>query len=692
MKTNFLFLAATFFFLSVPALQAQEDFRKNAPTPGPAPRIELGKASAFTLENGLRVFVAENHKLPRVAFQLFVDVPPFLEHEFAGAAELAGDLLSKGTTSRTKMQIDEQVDFIGASLNSSASGLRGSCLTRHKDKLLDIMSDVLLNPAFPEAEFEKIRKQTLSALTQSRDDASTIASNVAGVLRNGKDHPYGEVVTEASVENLTLDHCRSFYSRCFKPNISYLIVTGDITEAETRELAERYFGSWQPGTVEKSDFPVPQPPDRTRVSFVDKAGAVQSVISITYPLDVKPGSADAIRSSVLNTLLGGYFGSRLMTNLREDKAYTYGARSSLNTDPVIGYFTAGASVRNEVTDSAIVQFLLEMDALRTKDIPAAELDMVKRVMTGNFARSLEQPETIARFALNTARFNLPADYYANYLETLNQVDAAELSALARRFLLTDRAHILVVGNKDAVADKLAVFSADSSVHFLDVYGNPIADANLVVPDGMVAETVLQDYLSALGEQAVLDKLQRLKIDMSASVQGMTMEMTLFKQAPYQMAVVNSMMGNVMQKSIYNNGKGTHFQMGQPQPMSEEELADMKFESYLIPEMGLLKEKVPVELKGMEVINGKPAYKIAVSFPSGSGKLLYFDAATSLKVREVEQRGETSVVNDYSDYRPFGDILFPVSVSITGVAPFPISMSATQVEINGDMAADTFSIP
>jgi predicted Zn-dependent peptidase len=558
--------------------------------------------------------------------------------------------------------------------------------------MLDIMSDVLLNPSFPESEFEKIRKQTISSLTQSRDDASTIAANVAGVLRNGKQHPYGEVMTENSVANLTLDHCRDFYRRCFKPNISYLIVTGDITEAEAMSLANRYFGSWQPGQVDKTDFPAPQPPDNTRVSFVDKSGAVQSVISITYPLDVKPGSEEAIRSSVLNTLLGGYFGSRLMTNLREDKAYTYGARSSMNADPVIGFFNAGASVRNEVTDSAIVQFLLEMEKLRTTEIPAAELDMVKRVMTGSFARSLERPETIARFALNTARFNLPSDYYANYLETLNQVNAAELSDLARRLLLTKRAHILVVGNKDAVADKLAAFSADSTVHFLDVYGAPVPEANLTVPDGVTAETVLQDYLAALGDPALLDNLQRLKIEMSASVQGMTMEMTLFKQTPYQMAVVNSMMGNVMQKSVYNAGQGVHFQMGQQQPMSEEELADMKFESYLIPELGLLKEEVPLELKGMESVNGKPTYKLSVSFPSGSNKLLYFDAATSLKVREVEQRGESTVVNDYSDYRPFDGILFPIAVSISGVAPFPISMTANLVELNGQLAPEIFSIP
>ncbi|MBK8564887.1 MAG: insulinase family protein [Saprospiraceae bacterium] len=360
---------------------AQNDFRKAAPKPGPAPKIELGKAEQFTLKNGLKVIVVENHKLPRVSFQLFVDVPPSVEGDLTGTAELAGQLLNKGTTTRTKAQIDETVDFMGASLSTSETGVRGSCLSRYQDKLLEVMADVLLNPTFPVEEFDKSKKQAVSALAQAKDDPNAIAENVASAINFGKNHPYGEVVTEKTLEKITVEKCKEFYQTNFKPNISYLIITGDISIVDAKKIAPKYFGEWKQGEVKKGKFDTPQKPAATQIDFVDKAGAVQSVINVTYPIELKNGAEDAIKASVMNTILGSYFGSRLNQNLREKHAYTYGSRSVLSPDPVIGFFNANASVRNEVTDSAIVQFLAELNRIRSAEVPADELNMVKNVMT-----------------------------------------------------------------------------------------------------------------------------------------------------------------------------------------------------------------------------------------------------------------------------------------------------------------------
>ena len=166
MKNFILYSFLTFFCIG--SLNAQ-DFRAEAPKPGKAKRIQLGKAEEFVLKNGLRVIVVENNKLPRVSFQVFVDVPVREEGDIVGVSSMAGQLLNKGTSKRTKAQIDEAVDFIGASLNSNSNGLFGSSLSRHKDALLEIMSDVLFNPSFPEAEFDKLKRQTLSALAQQKD-------------------------------------------------------------------------------------------------------------------------------------------------------------------------------------------------------------------------------------------------------------------------------------------------------------------------------------------------------------------------------------------------------------------------------------------------------------------------------------------------------------------------------------------
>ncbi len=679
------------FLLMAQGVFSQEDFRKSAPKPGPAPRIELGKADQFTLKNGLKVIVVENHKLPRVSFQVFVDVPPFMEGEFTGYASMSGQLLNKGTTTRTKSQIDEAVDFIGASLSSSASGVSGSSLTKHKDKLLSIMSDVLLNPVFPQEEFDKIKKQTLSALAQAKDDPNAIASNVASVMRYGKNHPYGEVESEKTIEKITVDKCKEFYATYFKPNISYLIVTGDITAKEVKQLAPKYFGEWKQGNVSRSTFPVPQRPETTQVDFVDKTGAVQSVINVTYPVDLTPGAADAVKASVMNTLLGGYFGSRLMSNLREDKAYTYGARSTLDDDPVVGYFNAYASVRNEVTDSAVVQFLYELNRLRTGEIPDSELEMVKNVMTGSFARSLERPETVARFALNTARFNLPADYYNTYLERLSKVTKADIKAMADKYITPDKAHILIVGNKDEVAEKLIQFSPEKKVNYFDAFGNPVEQGGLVVPEGVTVQTVLSDYLTALGGADNIAKIKNVKISMSTTIQGMTMETTMYHEEPSKLSMVNAMMGNVIQQSVFDGEKGVNIQMGQKAPMEGADLEDMKVDAHLFPERFYKKLGVEAELKGMEMVEGKKAYKIVATYPSGNKKTQYFDAETSLKIREVEQKGEATVINDTGNYKEINGVKFPHSLIVTGAAPFPLTLETTDIEVNGTMDQSLFKV-
>lgn len=691
MKKVLFFNFLLSFLLLSQGLFSQEDFRKHAPQPGPAPRIELGKAEQFTLKNGLKVIVVENHKLPRVSFQVFVDVPPFLEGEYAGAADLAGQLLNKGTKTRTKAQIDEAIDFIGASLSSSSSGVVGSSLTRHKDELLKLMADVLLNPVFPSDEFDKLKKQTLSGLQASKDDPNTIAANVATVLRNGKSHPYGEIETEKTIGNLDVEKCREYYNKYFKPNISYLIVTGDIKAKEVQSLATKHFGSWKKGEVAKTTFPTPQKPAASQVDFVDKAGAVQSVINITYPVDLKPGQPDAIKASVMNTLLGSYFGSRLMSNLREDKAYTYGARSSLNTDPVVGSFTAYASVRNEVTDSAIVQFFVELNKLREEVPPQKELDMVKSVMTGSFARSLEGPETVARFALNAARYNLPKDYYNTYLEKLSKVAPADIREMAQKYLAPDQAYVLIVGNKDEVADKLAGFSADKEIHYYDVYGNKVEAAGLTVAEGVTAETVLADYLRALGSPAKLDAIKGVKIVMATNIQGMSMETTLTHEEPAKLKMSNSMMGNVIQESVFDGTKGINQQMGQKTPMEASQLEDMKADAHLFPERYYAQLGIKAELKGVEMIDGKKAYKILVVYPSGTKKTNYFDVETSLKIREIQQEEGATVTNDISDYKEVEGVKFPHKVTITGAAPFPLTMETTSIEVNPKLEEGFFKV-
>ncbi len=536
------------------------DVRKGAPTPGTAPKIRIGKAETFKLDNGLTVIVVENHKLPTVSFQIFVDNDPVTEKDAAGYVEMMGELLSKGTKTRTKDQIDEQVDFLGASLSSGSNGVNGSCLTKHSTKLLEIMSDVLLNPAFPAEELDKAKRRQESNLAQAKDDANSIAGNVGSVLRYGKDHPYGEIMTEESLAKINLDQIKNHYNTYFKPNISYFVVVGDITKATAEKYAKQYFGAWQRGDVAKHKYVVPKQPSKTEVDFVNKPGAVQSVINITYPVELLPGTRDAIRARVTNALFGGYFNSRINANLREGHGWTYGARSSLNPDKLVGSFNASASVRNAVTDSSIIELFREMERLRNEKVPESELQVVKNVLTGQFSQSLEQPGTVANFALSTARYGLPADFYEKYLEVLQSVTPDELMATAKQYVTPGNAYVLVVGNKDEVAERLKPFSMTGKVNFYDVYGNPVQDNKMAVPAGMTAEKVIEDYVNAIGGTAKINAIKDLQTTSVMKTPGPEFIIKTW-QKDGKISTEMAMNGQTVNSRKYDGTKATESGMG-----------------------------------------------------------------------------------------------------------------------------------
>lgn len=675
-----------------------ESFRSKAPEAGPAPQIELGEYDEFTLANGLKVFVVENHKLPRISWRLFIDIPSFMENESVGYAQMAGALLATGTKNKTKAEIDEARDFIGASLSTNAGGLFAASLTKHKDALLNLVSDVLYNPAFPEEEFEKLKKQTLSGLAAGKDDPGTIAGNVSQVLRYGKDHPYGELQTEETVENITLDQCRKFYQKYFKPNISYLIIVGDITPDEAKRSAEKYFGKWQKGTVDKPSFETPERPGEAKVAFVNKTGAVQSTIRVTYPVDLKPGSADAIKARVMNTLFGGFFRSRLNDNLREDKAYTYGVSSTLSPNRLVGYLAAGGDVRNEVTDSAIVEFLYEMNRLREEPVSAEELSLVKSVITGQFARQLESPQTIANYALNIARYNLPQDYYKTYLEELNSVTAEDIMAMAKKYLTPDNAYILVVGNKGEVAEKLEKFDADGKIDFYDRYGNEIKAGGVALPEGMTAEGVIGKYLAALGGKDKLAAIQDVTTKMSANIQGQNLDVLIKQKTSGKYYMSINMSGMTVQEQKYDGTQGQESAMGQSQKIEgEQELASMKRQSMPFPELFYKEWGYELALKGVDQIEGKNAIAVEISTPEGEKFTDFFDMETYLKIRSVSTTaqdspgGAVTIVNDSRDYREVEGVKMPFEMSVSGEMPFPLVMKVKEVNFNTGVADSEFEI-
>ncbi len=683
----FLFLGL---FLSF-AVHAQLD-RSIQPKPGPAPEFKIGEYKTFTLDNGLKVIVVENHKVPRISFQLSIDVDPVLENDAIGYVSMTGNLLRSGTSNKSKVEIDEAIDFIGANLTSYQNGIYGLTLTKHKDEFLQIFSDVLLNPSFPEEEVEKTKKQSISGLVSSKTNPQFIANRVGQKLRNGN-HPYAEIETEESISKITRDHLVKYYNKFYKPNVSYLVIVGDISLKQAKKDAEQYFGTWKKGNVEKFEYQFPNKNVGTRVALVHKEDAVQSYINITYPINLSVGDKDAIPAVLANDVLGsGAFSARLISNLREDKGYTYGAYSDLSRDELVGHFSAYAQVGTDVTDDAVNQFILEMNRMKNELVGDEELDLFKTIRTGSLARSLENPRTIARFAVNTMKYSLPEDYYQKYFENIDAVTPDQIMAVAQKYIDPEQAIIVVVGDKEKLMEPLKKYSSTGKVELYDMYGNPVKEeAKKALPDGLTAELVLDKYFEAIGGKENLEKIQDITTVATTSMNGMEIEQKTYHKAPNKYAMIMSMNGNVMMQQAFNGERGVMKSFQGEQEIIGEDLENLKIDAVLNVELKYKELGVEASLEAIEKIGPKDAYKLKIVKPSGQTIYDYYDVESGLKVQTkqtiVAPQGEFTQMQSYSDYQEIEGIKFPFLLNISGVQNMELKVDS--ILINTDLNDDLF---
>ncbi len=660
--------------------------RKKAPKPAPAPKIQIPDPATFTLANGLKVFVVQNTKLPRVSATLTIDRQPFVEGEKSGLTSLAGSLLTRGTQAKSKAELDEAIDFLGASLSGSSTSLSVSSLTKNFSQVIELMAEVAFNPAFSADELEKIRKQMLTGLQQAKDDPGAISTNVVNKLVYGKDHPYGDIETEATVKAVTLADIKSYFNTYWKPNIAYLVFVGDITPTDAKTLAEKYFSNWKSGQVQTKTYTQPKAPVKTYIAVVDRPASVQSMIKLITPIDLKPGSTNAIPSSVMNELLGSSSG-RLFANLREKYGFTYGAYSSTSANKLVGSFSASASVRTEKTDSAIGQFLYEFNRLRTEPIGAKEVSQMKNSLSGDFARSLEQPSTIANFALNIARYNLPKDYYSNYLTNLSKVAPADVQKMANTYVLPNNLHIVIVGN----AKSITGLEKYGEVKYFDIYGNEIVKpTEKKVDPSVTVESVIQKAIDAIGGAKAISAIKDITLTGTASVAGNELNVT-------QKVIVGSgylslleVQGMTLQKEQLRNGEYAKTLQGASQPIDDKAKEELNEKAAFFTELYMKDKGYKFTLNGIETLDGKDAYVVEVKTPAGRTITNYYDVAKGWKVKTSIVRetpmGNSTIQIYIRDYDERKDVKIPVKLTYD-LGRFTQDINFKDVKVNTGLTAD-----
>lgn len=641
--------------------------RSIRPVAGAAPEIQIKDPQVFTLTNGLKVILSENHKLPTVAVYYNSPSEYALEGEKAGTAKLMGELILAGTEKRTKDQFDNEKDFIGLSIYSSPKQLYIQTLKKHLTKATDLFKDALYNANFPDSEIERVKKKYESDLLAGKSNPTFIGSNVLKKLVYGDKHPMGEILTEATLEKITRDDIVAAYKRMYTPTKGYLTIVGDMTLEEAKKYAEENFGSWKGEAPFEATYEIPKNTQGTRVIFVNKKGAVQSKIYVASPLDIKKGDANDLPFNITNQILGGSgFGTRLMQNLREDKAYTYGAYSQYNSNEYGSYFAATGDFRNEVTDSAITQFIYELNRITEGKVEADELAQTKAMMTGRFARSLENAETYADFAYNIFKYNLPADYYKTYLQKLEATTEDDILAIAKKFINPKKLFIVVVGNED-VLESLKQFDADGNIEKLDAFGDPVKEMR---PADITKEQLLEKYIllntkstSLKDAKAKLKKIKSVEQDISVTTPQVPMPLSMkqYYQAPNKTAMSIEVQGMMVQRQYFDGKTGGQFamQMGTTE-LTPEEVAEKKKSVGLFDELNLLEGGDDYELQGIENHNGADYYVIYRKLSKGEAYDYYTMEGQKMKtVSIVTVEGETQeVTNTYGDYKEVNGILFP----------------------------------
>lgn len=453
-----------------------------APVSDQVLNVRLPRPKEGNLANGIHLIVLEDRRTPQVTFGLTIAGAGgyFDPLGQAGLASTTGAMMREGTTTRTTLQIAEQLETTASTLNVGAgmstldATVGGSALTEHVGKLFDLAADILLNPTFPEEEFAKLKQRQLAQLNQQRSIPQFLVQELWAKLING-DHPSSRISMQpATLNGLTRQHLVDFYKARYAPDKAVMAIAGDISYADAEKLVESRLGGWKRNGATVPAATDPAPAGAGRVSLVDRPNSVQTNFVVgTQAISRSDPDYDALL--LMNAVVGGGPTGRLFLRLREEKGYTYGASSTLSAGRFTGTWNASTDVRSEVTEPALMDLMAELQQIRDVPVPAKELSDKKRSLVASFALSLESPQQVLNYYVTSYTYKMPADYWDRYPERVMAVTPAQIQTVAKKYLDPSRVQIIAVGDGKKVTDVLKKFGP------LDVYDVEGKKVTNVVP-------------------------------------------------------------------------------------------------------------------------------------------------------------------------------------------------------------------
>ena len=452
---------------SAPLSQVQRLNR--APVNKEALRVQLPRPLVVKLKNGLTIVLEEDHKLPTVAFTMWIRPGQLADpSDLPGLASFTAGMLREGTEKRSSEQIASEVDSLGASLEASSrfgvsyTSVNASGLITDTAKILDLLSDVVLHPSFPASELAKYKQTEGASLEQRLANPAFLAQQGFRRVIYGDTPMALASATKESIEKISVEDLKRFHEKHYVPGNTILGVTGDFTASEMRATIEKYFGGWTGAAEAPEKFAAAVAPQATKITLVDRPASVQTYM-IVGDRAIRRTDPEYYQLTVMNQVLGGGPQARLFLDLREEHSLTYGSYSRFNAEIYPGDWAASAPVRSAVTGDAFDRFLYEFKKINDEPVPQSEMDDAHRAIVANFALSLEQPSQILNDWLTVQYYGLPVDYWDKYPDHIGAIDAAAAQASAKKFVDLDHLQWICVGDRKEIESVLKKYGAVSVV-------------------------------------------------------------------------------------------------------------------------------------------------------------------------------------------------------------------------------------
>lgn len=478
--------AVTFTMTAIKSAEAAEQaktqtgdaWRKKPPAATPPRPFKLPAIKTLKLENGLTVQMVEDHRVPFITVNLGIKAGSSLEApELRGLASMTADMISEGTGKRNSKEIAQEVDFIGGGLKAGSDYdftlVSGSALSKYAERLIDVISDVVLNPSFPDDELTLKKTNLLQELVMKRSEPDFLMEERFSKVVFGN-HPYSVIApTPESVGKMNRQALKDFHAQHYLPNEAVLIVVGDFQVEKMEQLIKADLGSkWKAGKMPVAQMPIVPDLKGRRIFLVDRPGSVQASLKLGN-VAIKKTDPDYFPFLIANQILGGAAHSRLFLNIREQKGYTYGAYSGFAARKQPGAFAAEAEVRTEVTSPSIQEFLYELDRIRNVKVADKELQDAKTYLSGSYQLGLETQAGLAQRLLESQLYELPKDYLETYTSKISAVTADDIRRAAHRFIGSNDLTIVVVGDAAKIKSDLEYYAP---VEVYDTKGQVIKQA------------------------------------------------------------------------------------------------------------------------------------------------------------------------------------------------------------------------